>query len=628
MPRVENPIYMDSKPKSRYLSKRRSSTCGYNATSPGKWPLSRRRPHPRNDRSKIGRGRIGSTLNFITTIFNVSKAIVLNAIAVGLFVVVVLTVWRETPPAVVVADFHVPASLLKVGYSPEVARGFVANTLLEMDAQASASMPRQWQIKPVEPSLSVEVPGSGISVETALRLIKESLGRPDVTITGDVVERGETLHVYVGVRGKEKEYRQLRIDGVIADADDLLRRSAREIMKVVNPNALSESEVSAEDQRCLRAPPCDYSDALDVLDAVLNNRSVEEQKWALIGRGYVYSRMGRSEQAEQQYRRAIGLDAEYAPAYNAWGQLLYELGRPADAMEKFRKATELKPGYAYPYNGLGNCLLSLNRPSDAIEKYHQAISLNPNLAFAFNGQGYALYALKRLEDAAKSFRKAVEIDPALASAVLGLANALQDLGRSDEAIEKYRRATFLDPKSAFAFDGWGNSLYSVRLLEEAVEKFQKATEINPNLASAFNGWGNSLHELGQDEKAIEKYRRAAELDSKQAYAFSGWGNALRSMKRSSEAIEKYRKAIEIDRTLAGAYFGLGEAYSDLKQEMDAREMFRKTIEIGKDEMIVKLACERIRAIRGIVPTRCPDSLRTSTGDRQIVRQSSAGLTNP
>jgi tetratricopeptide (TPR) repeat protein len=60
--------------------------------------------------------------------------------------------------------------------------------------------------------------------------------------------------------------------------------------------------------------------------------------------------LGRHWEASQKFAAAIGIDPDYAFAYNGWGYSLGALGRTDEAVEKFEAAIEIDPTYRLAFD--------------------------------------------------------------------------------------------------------------------------------------------------------------------------------------------------------------------------------------------------------------------------------------
>ena len=71
--------------------------------------------------------------------------------------------------------------------------------------------------------------------------------------------------------------------------------------------------------------------------------------------GIILQDLGKFEEAENSYKKAILLKPEYPEAYNNLGNTLWALNL-LDNENSFEKAISLKPEFIEAYNNLGNLL--------------------------------------------------------------------------------------------------------------------------------------------------------------------------------------------------------------------------------------------------------------------------------
>ena len=75
-------------------------------------------------------------------------------------------------------------------------------------------------------------------------------------------------------------------------------------------------------------------------------------------------------EAEEEYRKAIEINPEYAKTHNNLGVLLKNLERYEEAEKEYRKAIKINSGYAEAHGNLGILLVLLKRYNEA-EKEHK-----------------------------------------------------------------------------------------------------------------------------------------------------------------------------------------------------------------------------------------------------------------
>jgi DNA-binding SARP family transcriptional activator/TolB-like protein/tetratricopeptide (TPR) repeat protein len=86
--------------------------------------------------------------------------------------------------------------------------------------------------------------------------------------------------------------------------------------------------------------------------------------------------------AEQHYRRALALNARYAPAHLFYSWYLVVLGRHDEALREILKARELEPFNLIINVRVGTMMGYLGRPQDAVEPFRRALRLDPQSPIA------------------------------------------------------------------------------------------------------------------------------------------------------------------------------------------------------------------------------------------------------
>jgi Flp pilus assembly protein TadD len=119
--------------------------------------------------------------------------------------------------------------------------------------------------------------------------------------------------------------------------------------------------------------------------------------------GVVYQDMGRTADAEAEYRTALSVhyhDEGRATAFNNLGML--NLDRDPDAADRlFRQAIEIRPGYATPYYGLGATAFARAKVEKIAARWDSAHA--------------------RADEAERHFLRAIELDPQYVKAMNQLA---------------------------------------------------------------------------------------------------------------------------------------------------------------------------------------------------------------
>lgn len=98
---------------------------------------------------------------------------------------------------------------------------------------------------------------------------------------------------------------------------------------------------------------------------------------AMVRLGDLHAARGQGADAEQAYRRALGIDPKFAPASVNLAQMLEQQGRPDAAMELLRQAAAYNERSAEIQHALGLALIRQGQPGAALAHLGKAASLRP-----------------------------------------------------------------------------------------------------------------------------------------------------------------------------------------------------------------------------------------------------------
>lgn len=175
--------------------------------------------------------------------------------------------------------------------------------------------------------------------------------------------------------------------------------------------------------------------------------------------GVMLERLGRADEAEEVYRRALSLQPASAPEHHSVGLVKERLGRTEDAAASIRTALELDPGLADAHHDLGNLLLRLKQFDAAEQCYRRALALRPGFPLATFALSQLLllrgdYAAGLPLYESRTQGASQESDPAFRATVAQLAGAKRWTG---EAADGGRLLLWTE-------QGFGDSIMAARYL--------------------------------------------------------------------------------------------------------------------------------------------------------------------
>jgi serine/threonine protein kinase/tetratricopeptide (TPR) repeat protein len=245
------------------------------------------------------------------------------------------------------------------------------------------------------------------------------------------------------------------------------------------------------------------------------------------------------------------------------------------AVQSFKKAIGIDPNYALAYAGLGDAyyIFGNNGFWPAEQAFPQAkaaalraLEIDNKLAEAHACLGSILGDYEwDFVGAEKELKLALDLNPSYATGHHYYAYHLVMQGRFEEAMREVRTARDLDPLSPRISANVGLFRYFERRYGEAVEELKKALEVDPNHSMTYMYLGWAYEAMGNYEEAVRSYHRSMELTANPirpsaflAGCYALMGKREEARKILSDLIE-YSKANYLPPVgIAWVYSALGE----------------------------------------------------------------------
>jgi len=413
---------------------------GEDAVSGKGHPL--RRASDRATSRKAGLRRLSETVSHA---WSVGTKTVISAFVL---VLLAITVWEVSQDSILIDPIQIPKELSARGYTPEIVAQRIADEMLRIRNQVNAAqgelrgLPTQEGPEPRidlqrnDIALDVSIPGTGISLRSAIRSVREFVGLHGPRIGGEITRDDGQLWLRLRARG-DRVIADLPAPSSALDSQaastggstrtevalaDLLHAAAREVVKTTDPYLMAVYIHLFEQ---------DPSAAMAAIELSLQDDSEEDDAWAHNLGGLVRLKQARAlasnpsggvdaartlfDQAAERFDQAISVRADFHAAYNNRGNVSFFSGRYDEAIDYYRKATTLKASYAAGFQNLGLALLRTERHDEAVAAYREAQEIyenaedqSPELMF-HRGFAAALFEARLYGDAAEQYEKVVAL---------------------------------------------------------------------------------------------------------------------------------------------------------------------------------------------------------------------------
>src|SRR6267154_1882650 len=245
-------------------------------------------------------------------------------------------------------------------------------------------------------------------------------------------------------------------------------------------------------------------------------RSGSREAQALHTRGNELLARDAYAEALECYQQLVNLDSRDAVARNGLGTALAQLVRFDDAEYQFRRAIGIRPGFVEAHFNLAGILQSRGRLDESELPLRRALKLKPSYVEARVSLGTSLRLLGRLQEARDCYEQALRAAPRNVQGLVGTGQIEGLEGRFAEAEAAYRRALEVDPGAAYAWSG----LVWLRKMTPADGAWLKRAEeiaasgLTPIDESAMRfAIGKYCDDVGDFARAFRSYQRANELQT-------------------------------------------------------------------------------------------------------------------
>ena len=249
-----------------------------------------------------------------------------------------------------------------------------------------------------------------------------STATPTPMTTGKKAFAHYTLGVAFRARGLYDEARQEFARAREANEDEVLVDQAEAELALLEGNAQG---------------------ALELYNSLIFRNRNSAKLWN--ERGVSLHQMGRLEEAEDSYHRALKIDEEYALAWNNVAVVRAHSADMVGAETALEHALEARPSLDDAQLNLGLLWIKTGRNEKSLNLHREILGGDPTRADAWNGLGSAYMAMGQHVEARNAFVRAVESNPESTPARYNLSFVLARLGDHEGALRETKSALELDP---------------------------------------------------------------------------------------------------------------------------------------------------------------------------------------
>ena len=214
-----------------------------------------------------------------------------------------------------------------------------------------------------------------------------------------------------------------------------------------------------------------------------------------------------------------------------------------EAENEYRRARGLDARDLHAALGHGHVLLILGRAAEARDVFATAIAIKPDLADAHHGLAMASYAMSDMDAAEAAYRTVLRLDARSLAAITGLADVFNRQRRADEALALLAQVGNLNGNAGATVEQTrGTALLLKAETNAALVHFERALALAPGFSKAAHSRGVALEQLGREEEALSAYRKTVADTPGNLGAHQSLNQLLYRLKRDGEFLRSYDEA--------------------------------------------------------------------------------------
>ena len=216
--------------------------------------------------------------------------------------------------------------------------------------------------------------------------------------------------------------------------------------------------------------------------------------------------------AKRMVEKALAIDDGLAEAHTSLALIRFQYDWDWEGSEReFKKAIELNPNHAPAHHFYADMLKAQGRFDEAMEQIRLAGELDPLSLPISTGVGHVLYLSRRYDDSIRQYARTVELDPSFMQTHLWFGRPYLQKGMYKEAIAELRKAVSLSSESTVSLAMLGHALASAGMDDEAdgvLKKLVKRSKFTyvPSywVAVIYNGFRDRKNVLAWLAKAYKE----------------------------------------------------------------------------------------------------------------------------
>ncbi len=284
------------------------------------------------------------------------------------------------------------------------------------------------------------------------------------------------------------------------------------------------------------------TEALKILNDVEKTDPTDGELY--MTRGYIYSQMGLSEQAIENFKSALRYSGTPDDVYASLGSEFINKNEYDNALFYLKKGFALNPQNEMLIGEIAICFEMSGKNAEAIEFFSKFTDDFPYNKWGWFNLGIAFNRSAEYEKAVQAYEYALTIDTEFSSGYFNKGNSLAMMGRYNDAIDTYKETFNYEQPDPSAYYYIGECYENLKDHSNALVNYNRAVKLDPNMADAWVSIGIVLQKQNRLTEALHYVKKALELQPENPDYWYVFAEIQEKMGFFEEALGAYQKVIE------------------------------------------------------------------------------------
>lgn len=352
-----------------------------------------------------------------------------------------------------------------------------------------------------------------------------------------------------------------------------------------------------------------WGEALQAFDLSLSSGQIEESHFTRMNRGLCLAKLGRTEEALEEFEAAIQLGGASAALFHNYAYALAERQHHTRAVEFYDKATDLKPDFREAWLAKARSLLALGNYDSAAEALERAnpfgtpddmpkdmVLVRRKGKISFLGKGGFMSNLVEAHTIADQL---ADLAPQSARVLLISAKLAYSSGNMPDVLTLCDRILAIDPSKSEALLWRARAENRMaRIAPGHTEELHTKALESLEIASTGDSWQAeiklqmvvSLAGLDRRAECLREFELAKGMDCESADDWTMAGFSLLRIGADAEALFAFNRALAVNPEKLDALRGKAETLLDSGQVVSAKLLLDECLRLAQADS--RLLCRR------------------------------------